>query len=625
MKRINLLATQTFFKRILFLSVAILLLPTLVFAQEGEGFNLELTGIDVSTLPVLSLRIVGSTADGRAIDFNQNQLEIQHGAEVIPQEQFQSIETERVGTFTLVLLDTPAGVVGEIENIQEAIRVYADNGEATYMSEPNDYLGIYAVDFSDPKTLLEPTFFRNGVINWLAEDLPISEGATALYDSLDSLLGQINGIKPSDEMVASIIVMTDGTDSVSTRVDQLGVIQKAIDSNVIVHTVHLNNTAIFSADEGRSFLADLSRRTGGFTTEMNVEGVQQLWESVGSFSQQTVISYRPTDPTPGNVPITVRLRDFPRVEALTSAQFPADQLQVELQLVNLEPNLIMPDPAAPVELSLPVAITWLDGRDRTVSTAQLLLNGNLAAEVPVSEEGLSSADVSVSGMKYGPNDVVLTVMDENGNRGNSQTLVLNVAPGDQLTIPDALQSSSARFGGTWLFLVIGLLVLLGIIGYWLMTSGSQFKLADVFTSAFSTTPRRRTRRDSLEIERASISDMSADETVVAAGPPSGAQSVYWLDVIDADNTDPTAFPIIGLEQRIGRSASKSDIAFTNEQTVSRVHATLAREGNTYRLYDEQSTSGTFLNGQRLPEYGALLNDGDEVQMGALVLRFRREA
>ncbi|MEM9775903.1 MAG: FHA domain-containing protein, partial [Chloroflexota bacterium] len=70
--------------------------------------------------------------------------------------------------------------------------------------------------------------------------------------------------------------------------------------------------------------------------------------------------------------------------------------------------------------------------------------------------------------------------------------------------------------------------------------------------------------------------------------------------------------------------SKSDIAFTNEQTVSRVHATLAREGNTYRLYDEQSTSGTFLNGQRLPEYGALLNDGDEVQMGALVLRFRRE-
>ncbi|MEM8858960.1 MAG: hypothetical protein AAGD96_11605, partial [Chloroflexota bacterium] len=191
---------NAFIKVILTLFCIALAAPTVIWAQDGTDFDLELTGIDVSTLPVLSLRIIGSAADGRAIDFSQNPLEVQHGAEVIPQEQFQSIESERVGTFTLVLVDTPAGVVGEIENIQEAIRIYADNGDFTIMSEPNDHLGIYAVDFSDPKALLEPTFFHNSVINWLAEDLPIAEGPTALYDSLDSLLGQINGFKPSEEM-----------------------------------------------------------------------------------------------------------------------------------------------------------------------------------------------------------------------------------------------------------------------------------------------------------------------------------------------------------------------------------------------------------------------------------------
>lgn len=614
----------------------LLISPQIAIGQGDEPAWIELTGIDTDALPVLSIRLVGARANGRALDYSQTPLEIQHGAETISQEQFSSIESEDVGTLTLVLVDTPSGVAGELEAIQEAVLMYADSsGESSFMREPSDSIGIYAVDFSDPKVLLEPTFFRNSVVNWLAEELPVQSGPTALYDSLDSLLGQVDGLKDRPEMVASIVVLTDGTDTVSTRTDQTAVIQKAVDLNVAIHTVHLNNVSIFSPEQGQDFLRNLSSRTGGFATELNTEGVRQLWDAVSSFSQQTVINYRPTDPVPGNVPISIRLRDFPQIEAFTSAQFPADQLQVEFQLEELFANIVMPDPAQPLELSIPVVVTWLDGRDRSVSTAQVLRNGELAAEVPVVEEGFSSADMTLTGLSYGPNEIVLAVMDENGNRGNSAPFTLNVAPGDSLIVPADISVGSAGFGWTWLLWLIAILVLLAVVAYWILFSGAggrNLQVVDLFKSAFSTEPRRRTRssanvaQDFDEFRSPSASyanNDSADETVLSVQAPSAAQTSYWLDVIDASETEPNSIPVVGLEQRVGRSPSKADISFDKEQTVSRVHATLAREANSYRLYDEQSTAGTFVNGQRIPEYGLLLSDGDEIQMGALVLRYRR--
>ncbi len=608
----------------------------LSFGQDSEPSRLELTGIDTSTLPIISLRLVGVQSNGQRIDTDQTPLEIQHGAETISQEQFTSMEKEEVGTLTLVLLDTPGGVAAELPAIQAAMQMYAGSEESGYMVERADTIGIYAVDFSDPKPLLEPTFFRNSVINWLAIEPPIQEGSTALYDSLDSMLDQVSGLKPSPEIVASIVVFTDGTDVVSTRTDAGAVTQKAVDLNIPIHTVHLNNSLIAFPEEGQQFLQNLSNRSGGFATELNEEGVRQMWETISSFSQQTVIRYRPAEPVPGNVPISVRVKAFPNVEAFTSAQFPADQLKVEFGLEEYFQTAVVPDLTQPIDLSLPVAISWLDGRDRAVSTAQILRNGELAAEIPVGESGLDSADFTLVNMEYGPNEIILAVMDENGNRGNSSPLILNVAPGEAQLVPDAISAGrSFSFGRSWLFGLLGLIILLGIAAYWVLSSGKQIKIADLFKSAFAPKPRRRpssgqfdANNDYSELNSDSYSSGSSfgDETVVSGHSSSSIKTetaAYCLDVIDSDGTDPITLPIIGLEQRLGRSTAKTDLAFENEHTVSRIHATFAREGDSYRLYDEQSTAGTFVNGVPIPDYGQMLIEGDEIQMGALVLRFRR--
>jgi sigma-B regulation protein RsbU (phosphoserine phosphatase) len=64
---------------------------------------------------------------------------------------------------------------------------------------------------------------------------------------------------------------------------------------------------------------------------------------------------------------------------------------------------------------------------------------------------------------------------------------------------------------------------------------------------------------------------------------------------------------------IGRSASQ-DITL-RELTVSRQHAFIEREGDTYTIVDNESTHGTFVNGKRVRR--VILRRGDLLQVGSL--------
>jgi hypothetical protein len=72
---------------------------------------------------------------------------------------------------------------------------------------------------------------------------------------------------------------------------------------------------------------------------------------------------------------------------------------------------------------------------------------------------------------------------------------------------------------------------------------------------------------------------------------------------------------------IGRSRD-SDI-FLDDLAVSRLHLTIYRdEQGRYMLRDENSANGVYVNGQRVMR-DQLLEDGDEVQVGQVVMAFGR--
>jgi hypothetical protein len=61
----------------------------------------------------------------------------------------------------------------------------------------------------------------------------------------------------------------------------------------------------------------------------------------------------------------------------------------------------------------------------------------------------------------------------------------------------------------------------------------------------------------------------------------------------------------------------------NDTKMSREHASISYTGSEFRIRDERSTNGTFLNGSRVVEYA--IRDTDKLLIGDSLLRFRVEA
>lgn len=85
-------------------------------------------------------------------------------------------------------------------------------------------------------------------------------------------------------------------------------------------------------------------------------------------------------------------------------------------------------------------------------------------------------------------------------------------------------------------------------------------------------------------------------------------------------------PLVGDRVTVGRDPG-NDIAIVDEgRSLSRFHARFERDGRQWRVVDTGSTNRTRVNGQLLePQVPHVLADGDKILLGALEVRFVREA
>jgi pSer/pThr/pTyr-binding forkhead associated (FHA) protein len=94
--------------------------------------------------------------------------------------------------------------------------------------------------------------------------------------------------------------------------------------------------------------------------------------------------------------------------------------------------------------------------------------------------------------------------------------------------------------------------------------------------------------------------------VVIAGPEDGPRAGTWYP-LDAVNT-------------IGRDVNNSLVI--DDSYVSAEHAVLTSRGRSWFVEDNESTNGTWVNGQRVATY-LPLGYGDELQIGRLRMRLER--
>jgi hypothetical protein len=300
-------------------------------------------------------------------------------------------------------------------------------------------------------------------------------------------------------------------------------------------------------------------------------------------------------------------------------------------------------------LSFVADVRWIDGVQRSITGARLLVNGIQVQDIDVNR--LDRFNASVNNFVFGENRVQIAVVDEQGHRAVSPEIVLTINRGETTTIPPEVQpvtpiSRITNFrpqlslGRYWpvlagCFFVIFILIMMSVLlilirrfpilqrlGLQSMLRRLPFLRPYMAEAAQVQQVGQRARHMKGQMGRY-MPDVQGQRQGKASTTPAGRPPAF-LELLEAVTRLPS--PRIELEQpelRLGRSPAQAEIAFENDITVSRIHSSIVKEGDDYRIYDEQSTSGTFVNEQRVPEYGLQLVDGDEIRLGAVQLRFRQ--
>jgi hypothetical protein len=94
----------------------------------------------------------------------------------------------------------------------------------------------------------------------------------------------------------------------------------------------------------------------------------------------------------------------------------------------------------------------------------------------------------------------------------------------------------------------------------------------------------------------------------------------YLEVLEHAPEHQELIPIVGNNVALGRDARRAQVVF-NDRSVSRLHARILESRGEYRIYEEGSSSGTYVNFERIGMAPQSLNDMDRIHLGRVHLRF----
>jgi len=612
------------------LFVGLFSLPTTAAAQGATTFFV--TNVDASRFPEVQFQLRAVGLGNQVVpSLNSANLAVYENGQVVPNVQ---IAARNDGPINIVfVLDqgqyTYYLYYFGLNNIRQAITTLVSGGHFVDSRDTVSVLGRQNINSDQTVTLLPATHKGADLTTWAANfNFQASTNVTKGLVGVDDAITAMAQLVPTPgSQTAAIIFITRFVE----------------DPNAQVATTAAQNTAAtakqkfisiyaFQTDFSQTFkqpLEALATGATGMYVPLNANtiatNVSPVYQSLATQRVVYTVSYRSKVSASGKRQITIN-----------SAQLPTSGLAGSYE-VNLQPPKVsIAKPLADStirreakpsadgtkysydvnKIKVTADIAW-SATPRNIKSAQLFAKGELQSTVqPPSGATSVELDWDISDIvQEGINPIKLEVRvtDELGveTAGSSTVKVEVILP------PKPPENTLATFlSKYWVVLTIGGIGLLIV---------AIISIAVVIL--FITKPKQ--SREQTGAAQHYADSPQPQNTLIGSSSVNKIASIGAIQIIEGPKG------LIGENINIykptttlGRGAQSADIVFyPNEpSSVSRLHCTIQFDGKTYKLIDENSTSGTWLNGKRLqPNTVVELRDEDEVILGdvtKLGVRFR---
>lgn len=652
-----------------FLLNLLLFAPVLLHAQATEPV-LVISGVDTSKFPDIVATVYGENLQGNfadtALTLNEDGVK----------QNVTSSGVITVGVQTLLVLDAYAGINSKgltgIPRKDEVVQAAQQLTSKGYLAANMDWLGFVSFDNSGTDAVakvIEPwnKDDHNKVINSIVTyDTTKTKQKTPLSNLLFTAIRYFDDKTPPQNLQRSLVIFTDGFDFASIP-NANDVIREARDRHVRIHTVQVGT----SAANAQAFLQNLSFNTGGqfFSLTKENQGLDKLWQAIKATQRQRALTYRTTHATPQQISVQAATSTGGQVTATAPVNPPAlkppavtivkpEEANFEKKRSDGQPlewNTALAD-LDQKPLDIGVTLTWPDGHERKLKQVEFIFGdktvvqtadpftavtfpintfdkGDYTIRVRATDElGLTgesapkpfqiivnrpTIDVNATATTQAAKAVSTTVAlkqeqtnalaTEEANRKAQETKA-NLALTEEATKREKVESDLNKAGQTvkqltWASLaslVLGLCAILFAVYVW-FNPRARKRATEIITGTI----------------KAVTEPFIMDRSHRSAGNTVKARLTY---IEGARSSVPHSLDLYG-GTRIGRDPALSNTVI-DDQRVSRFHCRITEEANgTFRIWDEGSTSGTYVNQEQVGMSGRILQPGDVINLGPVQYRF----
>lgn len=636
---------------LLLIVIALLATPLSAHAQSTTTPlpSIRIPTIDTSQFPEVAVQLYGENLSG---DLSGLTVEVaEDGAPVLLSDD----RTEKgiAGTQTAIVFDAAGNVT---KNGPTGEPIYIEVGKTLrkliplgVLSSERDFLTTISFGTNqEPVVLHEWSQDHQAVVDSVYQYKPIEGiGNTSIHKILRFTLDQLADPTLPEGQVKSIVLLSDGVDIIKIN-DLFDAVNLAKSRNIHIHTILIGQDSVGP----RTKMQDLAKETGGqFVHLSSIDALESFWPIIAQGGTRRILRYRSQQAKPGKISVTVTLPDGKKIAVDGDMVVPALAPATVTVVTPLAGSVVdrrgpqfdtKTQQLTPRRLPVQAIVEFPDSRKirsleyTIVKTEEVLQNFDQPYEMDISDLGAGNYTVRARvvdelGIESISQPVEFTVRvalppaptatpdpkaTENAIKAveNAKKATQAAADKQQAEAVAAAAQAEAQEAQWWQRILTYLsggtaifgLAMLGLALYFFFNPRIRKAATQVITGTVAavTQPFMPARRRG------------------AKGGGDQARATLRLIEDGGISDAPQSIPLTRTGISIGRDPNVVNIVLSDRH-ISKLHCRIVEDANSggYRLLDEGSTSGTYIDDKEVDINGTVLKHGDLIAIGPVQYQF----